>query len=412
MHLSKIPKIVCPAKDQIDRAIKIAREDFGDYADRRAALDQLLLCVWERTRLLRLSPTGREPSAAPALFALKRLQNFAHRRAFWIRPLEDWRAPKAGRAFHPSPRVELRSLAEHLFARYATPAYLQSAWDLAPGPAAFRQQSWFIRIARGASFRALELPIPLTERMRHYMRHAPDDFTIYQAMRFSEVLGLGGEARVARHIAKTRLGRDVSNSHFWRRVLGFFISNTDFPATQLDPAIEFIQAMRFDGEEIPSAHGCQRRASICPDFRIEGRTTNSLLRLMHRWHLETADSQRPVTSWPASGIDHFRFLDQREDGMDREWSIVELCSSAALIAEGRAMSHCVARFIEKCRRRHSSIWSLRLRIRDQEKRMATIEVAPNRRIVQIRARCNRFAGDRSQDMIIRWSKLAGLKYWD
>ncbi len=44
--------------------------------------------------------------------------------------------------------------------------------------------------------------------------------------------------------------------------------------------------------------------------------------------------------------------------------------------------------------------------------MATIEVAPNRRIVQIRARCNRFAGDRSQDMIMHWSKLAGLKYWD
>jgi hypothetical protein len=405
MHLSKNPRIFCTAKDQTDNAIKIAREEFCDCADRRAAFDQLLSCVWERTGLLRLSPTGREPNAAPALFALKRLKNFAHRRLFWIRAPEDWRAPKG------SCRVQLRSLAEHLFARFTTPAYLHSVWDLSSGPEGFRQQSWFIRIARGASFRALELPIQLTERMRHYMRHAPDDFTVAEAMRFSEVIALGGEAMLARRIAKTRLGRDLSNPTFWRRVVGFFISNPDFPATQLGDALDFIHAMRFGGDEIPSADGSHPRVPVCPDFRIEGRTTSSLLRLMHSWHLETADSQSPVTCWPASGIDHFRFLDKRGDGMDREWSIVELCNSAALIAEGRAMSHCVADFVRKCHRRASSVWSLRLRIGVLQKRMATIEVAPNRRIAQVRARCNSFAGDRSQDMIIRWSELAGLKYW-
>jgi hypothetical protein len=404
MYLSQNPKINCTAKYQIDHAIKMAREEFGDYVDRRAAFDALLACVWARSGLLRVSPTGREPSPAPALFALKRLTNFAHRPAFWIRTPEDWHLPKA------SSRLQLRSLAEHLFARYTTPAYLHSAWDLAPGPKAFRQQSWFIRIARGASFRALELPLILTERMRHHLRHAPDDLTVYEAIRFSEVLGLGGEAILARHIAKTRLGRDLSNPNFWRTVLRFFVSNSDFPTTQIGNALDFIQAMRFGGDEIPSADGWHRRPPIYPDFRVEGRTTNSLLRLMHRWHLQTADSQRPVTCWPVSGIDHFRFLDKRDDGMDREWSVVELCDSAALIAEGRAMRHCVATFVDKCRRRACSIWSLRLRIHDQEKRMATIEVAPNRRIIQIKARCNSFPGDRSQDMIIRWSELAGLKY--
>jgi hypothetical protein len=406
MYLSKDPKIDCPAKQQIDHAIKLAREEFGDYADRRAAFDQLLNCVWGRSSLLRLSPTGRDPSAGPALFALKRLKNFAHRRAFWLCSPEQWRTPNV------SSRCQLRSLGDHLFTRYATPAYLHSAWDFAPGQEGFRQQSWFIRIGRGASFRALELPIPLTERMRHFMRHAPDDFTIYEAMRFSEVLGLGGGVLLARRIAKTRLGREVSNPSFWRTVIGFLISNSDFPQTQIDDAVEFIQAMRFGGEEILSADGWQRRAPLCPGFRIEGRTTNSLLRMMHRWRLETADSKRPVRRWQASGVDPFRFLDKREDGLDREWSIVELCNSAALIAEGRAMSHCVASFVDKCRRRACSIWSLRLRIADEEKRVATIEVAPNRRIVQVKGRCNHFAGDRSQELIIRWSELAGLRYWD
>lgn len=406
MYLSKNPRIDCPAKQQIDRAIKTARDEFGDYLDRRAAFDELLNCVWERSGLLRLSPTSRQPSASPALFALRRLKNFAHRRAFWLRSPEQWPVPQG------PPRIQLRSLADHLFTRYATPAYLHSAWDLPPGQEGFRQQSWFIRIGRGASFRALELPIPLTDRMRHWMRHAPDDLTLYEAMRFSEALALGGTTTLARHIAKSRLGRDVSDPSFWRTVIVFFVSHTDFTPTQIDDALEFIHAMRFGGEEILSADGWQRRAPICPDFRIERRTTNSLLRMMHRWRIETAESRNPVTRWAPSGISTFHFLDTREDGLNREWSIVELCNSAALIAEGRAMSHCVASFVDKCRRRDCSIWSLRLRVGDEEKRMATIEVAPNRRIAQIKARCNRFAGDRSQEIIIRWSELAGLKYWD
>jgi hypothetical protein len=406
MLLSKDPRNCHSAKFKIDCAIKTAREDFGENGERRAAFDQLLACAWERSGLLRASPTGREPNAAPALLALKRLQNFAHRRACWIAVPEDWRAPKA------TQWVQLRSLAEHLFARYETPKYLHSAWDLPPGPEGFRQQSWFIRIARGGSFRSLELPIPLTGRMRHYLREAPDDLTVSEAVRFSEVLGLGGDAKLARRIAKSRLGRDLSNPQFSRTVLRFFISNPDFPAGQLDYALDFIHAMRFGGEMITAHNGWQPRAPIHPEFEIEGRTTKSLLRLMHQWKLEAADSERPVECWRPSGIAPYHFLEKHADGMDREWSIVELCNSAALIAEGRAMSHCVASYIDKCRRRDCSIWSLRLRVREKEKRMATIQVAPNRLIVQIRGRCNSFAGDRSQDMIIRWSEVAGLTYWD
>lgn len=91
MHFSEIPRIDCTAKDQIDRAIKLARRQFGGYPDRGAAFHQLLSCVWERSSLLRVSPTGREPSAGPALFALKRLTNFARRHVFWIRSQESWR---------------------------------------------------------------------------------------------------------------------------------------------------------------------------------------------------------------------------------------------------------------------------------------------------------------------------------
>ena len=38
-------------------------------------------------------------------------------------------------------------------------------------------------------------------------------------------------------------------------------------------------------------------------------------------------------------------------------------------------------------------------------------MALNRRIVQIKVRCNSFADERFHDMIIRWPELAGLQSW-
>jgi hypothetical protein len=39
---------------------------------------------------------------------------------------------------------------------------MDSVWDFVEGPEGFRQQSWFFRLGRGASFRGLNLPLVLT----------------------------------------------------------------------------------------------------------------------------------------------------------------------------------------------------------------------------------------------------------
>ena len=48
---------------------------------------------------------------------------------------------------------------------------------------------------------------------------------------------------------------------------------------------------------------------------------------------------------------------------------MELLDSTALYAEGRAMHHCVYSYANRCRRGETAIWSLRMRVRSEEKRM-------------------------------------------
>jgi hypothetical protein len=70
---------------------------------------------------------------------------------------------------------------------------------------------------------------------------------------------------------------------------------------------------------------------------------------------------------------------------------------------------CVHSYADRCRRGETTIWSMRLRVDGEEKRMVTIEVDPHRRaIVQVRAKCNRRPGDRSAAIIQAWATRTGL----
>jgi len=137
-----------------------------------------------------------------------------------------------------------------------------------------------------------------------------------------------------------------------------------------------------------------------------------MLRLVRAWHRDLSDTgPREAFSWRSSGIAGYRFLEKRpgqEDDLD--WTIHELLDSAALHSEGQTMHHCVYSYAQRCRRGETTIWSLRLRLKDQEKRMATIEVDPRRRsIVQVRASFNQRPGARSREIISQWADTAGLK---
>ncbi len=91
--------------------------------------------------------------------------------------------------------------------------------------------------------------------------------------------------------------------------------------------------------------------------------------------------------------------------------ILELLDRDALYAEGRAMRHCVYTYANLCRRGQTTIWSLRLRVKDGEKRLATIEADPRKRaILQVRAKCNQCPGLRSLEIMRQWAAWAGLHF--
>ena len=393
-------------QQRIDAEIKAALKQFEDRPERRAAIERLVSCVRSRTELLKPTPgQGRVGWVGP-VFLVNRLKNLALRQGQWLRPPETWQ-PAATNL-----RPVFRSLAHHLLIHYPVPGFMDSVWDLPAGPEGFRQQAWYIRLGRGTSVRELNLPLPLTRNMAHWVRLAPDHFTVFQALRYGEIRGLGGSEKLAREIAIGRLGRTIEHPEFWRTVLWFFVMHPEMQVEHANPVVDFVQENKFGGEAVMTEHGAERRVPPWPGFSMEGRTLKSILRLVSAWHLELAGKKKGRRlSWRKSPIQEYRYLEKRpEEETDRYWTIQELLDSDALYAEGRAMRHCVNTYANPCWHGETTIWSLRLRVNDGEKRMATIEVDPRKRaIIQARGKCNQRPGTRSFEIMGEWAAWADIQ---
>ncbi len=388
---------------RIDAEISSALNQLAERPESRAAFERLLACVRSRTELLKPTPGKARAGWVAPVFLTNRLKNLAAHRGQWLRGPETWR-PTGGNL-----RPVFHSLAHHLLAFYPVPGFMDSVWDLPWGTEGLRQQAWYIALGRGASVRGLDLPIAFTRRMEHYVRRAPEHYTVSQALRYGETRGLGGSEELAREIVAGRLGRKIEHADFWRTVVLFFVKHPEMPLEHANPIIDFIQENKFGGEEVLTEQGAERRAAPWPGFSMAGRTLKSILRLADAWHLELGRKKRSGSfAWRRSGIQGYHFLEKREED-DREWTIQELLDSDALYAEGRAMRHCVYTYANLCRRGEATIWSLRLRHKEGEKRMATIEVNPRRRsIIQARAKCNARPGVRSLEIMRQWAAWAGL----
>ena len=410
LHGSKIESLGRRKKERdavrIDAAIKIALDELDDYTERRTAFLRLVDCVRARTPLLKPTLGHGTPGWTAPVYLINRLKNLAGRQSHWIRPCESWQAGVS------NVRPAFQSLAHHLLAHYPVPGFMDSAWDLPNGPEAFRQQSWYIRLGRGVRFRALNLPFNITRNMEHYVRQAPDHYSMSQALRYGETRGMGGSDKLAREVAVGRLGQRIERPDFWRTVLAFFVAHPEMSLEHVNPVVDFIHANKFAGDEVLTEGGHEIRNAPWADFSIKGRTLKSILRLVSAWHADPAISKNGGwCSWGKSGIQGYRFLEKRpEEEGDRDWTILELLDSGALQAEGRAMHHCVYSYADRCRRGETTIWSLRLRVNGHEKRIVTVEVNPHRRsIIQARSKCNRQPVGRSGEIIRQWAAWAGLQ---
>jgi hypothetical protein len=89
--------------------------------------------------------------------------------------------------------------------------------------------------------------------------------------------------------------------------------------------------------------------------------------------------------------------------------VVQLTSASDLVAESRAMHHCVWTYAEKCIAGSASIWSLRLKGGKSVSRLLTVELDRRHRAVQVRGFGNRIATADENRVLDRWAKAVGVE---
>jgi hypothetical protein len=104
----------------------------------------------------------------------------------------------------------------------------------------------------------------------------------------------------------------------------------------------------------------------------------------------TRDRRVPSTQWPACGIGEYTEHDKDETGLPLVWSVRELTTTKELVAEGKAMSHCVRSYTRNCRTGRKAIYSVQRRLDGgRSERLLTIAVNPQgRRVIQARGKHN------------------------
>jgi len=340
-----------------------------------------------------------------------------------IQDIETWQ-PQSYNA-----RRRFASLARHLYGRFHIPAFMDGAWfDVEPHGADHRR--WFVLVGAGKNIRTFgTLPIPLTRKMAHCFLQAPDDYTILEALRFGQIIGLGGDHRLADALRGTRLGvvfnessestaanpSNATNDHhdFWVSVLRFFIRHPTLDTVHVGPILDYLHHQRFECREAVDDNGrIHRQEPPRPNLSMRGRTPATLLRQVQNWHhrLGLGTGSHANVTWRATGIPEFRSVEGgAQGGNQRIWTIREITSGGQLQAEGRKMQHCVATYVHACSTGSTSIWSLEVENKKGPIRMLTIEVCPRmRRIEQARGRSNALPTALGKKVMARWATVAGL----
>ncbi len=321
----------------------------------------------------------------------------------WLRSPSEWRPRTHNR------ERQVASLASHLLCEYEPPAFMVGVW--------YRKnrtrQRWYIHLGKGGSIRtAAGLPAPLTKRMAHWFTEAPDHYDPRAAIRYGQVRALGGDRRVSDAILGTRMGLDFRDNQFGLELIRFFTRNPMLDTAHYQPIVDYIWNQKYESQAVFVEHGLvEEREPPQPGLSMGGRTPGTLLRQVEEWHERLGRTARGgLLQWPRLGIPDFELVEgKRESRNMRVWRIIELLSSRELEEEGRALGHCVATYASSCRKRVSSIWSVRRETATGVTRLLTVELDVKRReIVQIRGLRNRLPDAGEMTVLNRWARQAGL----
>lgn len=334
---------------------------------------------------------------------LKRIKSLCHLvrdSPDWLKPLNLWQPPGHNES------KQLTSLLRYLFASFEMPAFMDSAWseddDL--------HRVWYKHIGAGRNIRtASGLPVPLTSAMAHYFLQAPAGYSVNGAIRYGQILALGGNSTFADACLSTRLEDNFQNEDFTLSFFRFLAKNPLLDPVWLGPMIDFLWQQKFEERLVHLESGeVVNQGPESPNLTMRGRTVDSLIKQVERWHnlMGRGKGKQSDAIWPLSKINPFTFVEGQGKN-ERIWQIRELSSTQALRAEGIALSHCAVSYANSCKSGTASLWSMTL---EQEK-ILTIEVSMKlKKIRQVRGLRNRMATAKEKGIISRWAQVENLEY--
>ncbi len=338
-----------------------------------------------------------------------------HYAAWWCNNPKKW---KPDEEIWADERALVLDLLHYLFAKFPVPGFMNQAWIEQND----RHIAWFVHLGQGLNIRtAPNLPIELTKKMAHYFTQAPAGSTIQEALRYAQIMGMGGANWLATCLDATAVGRMLEHRDFWATVIGFFMQNRRLGAYEMNEMVEYIYHQKFLPRRIRNREGkWEVIAPPKPKLTLKGRTLESLKKSVEKWKTELEKEREMLSKlgedefiqWRAIGVRDFTHSLQ-QNGVLRTYKIQQLVSNFELKEEAKAMNHCVATYVPNCIDGNSSIWSMTLvKPHHKPKRMVTIEVDNDSTIQQVKAKNNELPAKEVLDVINIWMDAEQLSLVD
>lgn len=381
------------ARNAADRLVAACLTELESAPKTREHLRHLLCVIHSRSSLVDLAPVGGRVCWVHLLPALRAIVALAGHMKSRLRDPEDWVPPAAGRF------AQLRSLAEHLYARDPLPAFLLAAWLLDPNSERQEEQQWYLHLGRGYSIRGVKLPLAYTAAMAKEFLRAPDDLTVRQALRWGEVRALGIPAILCRPLVTSILGSSFRYSARWHGFFRLLIGAEDLPPHWVRPMVEYL-----------SFHPTELLRLQKMGFESCRWRRQDLQRRARTWYTGDFSPEAP-RQWPSMNVRPLQWCDD----FLRLWCSRELLTAAELTLEGKRMRHCVGTYAPRCKSQKSSIWSFTVTgIFQAHEPVMTVEIRPKERlIVQALGRSNRPITTEARRALTVWAENERLSigYW-
>lgn len=389
--------------DEIDRPnFKLAAteiEESNESPEVRASLLEMLTVLIRQKDLIFEGTSAR--ASVPFIRGLIKLHD---RKALWLRPLEGWK-PKSKNSLK-----KFGELTHYLFDQYHdVPRFMESVWLRTDRPS-WRYRDWYIHLGRGHNLRTAKSHVPITKKMAHHFSGAPDDFTVEQAVRWSQMKALGAPENAIHAVAATRLGRGFEHEAFWMTVLRFITANPMLDPRQIGPMVDYLQNQKFEAVQVQCDDGeWEDRPPAQAGLSMAGRTVTTLMGHVDAWHESLGRLKGlPDTAYDAPDFTGLALEKQNGKHLQR-WRIHQLRSAKELTRESEALRHCVSSYHWSCAKGHCTIWSLSVSVDGTPyERRQTIEVSKNAEIVQCRGLANRDPSNEEWGIVNNWAGKANL----